>query len=119
MQNRINIATTDLEGLGEIIDAAVTAGANQVQGIRYAVQDKQSLQLEALKLAVRQGRAKAAAMAEAAGVTLGELITMGERYSSSAPMVSAVAFRADAQAGTTIGPGDVEVSATEQMEFAF
>ncbi|HOB41455.1 MAG: SIMPL domain-containing protein [Limnochordia bacterium] len=119
VQNRINITTTDLEGLGEIIDAAVKAGANQVQGIRFDVQDKQSLQLEALKLAVRQGRAKAEAMAEAAGVTLGELITMGESYSSYAPMVSAVAFRADAQAGTTISPGDVEVSATVQMEFAF
>ncbi|NLM41245.1 MAG: SIMPL domain-containing protein [Firmicutes bacterium] len=119
VQNRINIKTQDLDGIGEIIDRAVKAGANQVQGIRFDVQDKQALQLEALRLAIRQGRAKAEAMAEAAGVALGDLLTMSESYSSYAPMVSAVAFRADAAAGTSINPGDVEVSATVEMEYAF
>ncbi|HPT84281.1 MAG TPA: SIMPL domain-containing protein [Limnochordia bacterium] len=119
VQNRINITTQDLDNLGEIIDRAVKAGANQVQGIRFDVQDKQALQLEALRLAVRQGRAKAEAMAEAAGLVLGDLLTMNESYSTYAPMVTAVAYRADAAVGTAINPGDVEVSATVQMEFAF
>lgn len=119
VQNRINITTQDLDNLGEIIDRAVKAGANQVQGIRFDVQDKQALQLEALRLAVRQGRAKAEAMAEAAGLVLGDLLTMNESYSTYAPMVTAVAYRADAAVGTAINPGDVEVSATVQMKFAF
>ena len=75
MQNRINITTKNLEQVGEIIDRAVKAGANQVYGINFDVQDKQDMQIEALKLAVKQGIAKAEAMAEAAGVSLGELVT--------------------------------------------
>ena len=67
VQNRINITTKNLDSVGEIVDRAVKAGANQVQGIRFDVQDKQALQLEALKLAVQQGMGKAEAMAEAAG----------------------------------------------------
>lgn len=118
MQNRINITTKNLDSVGEIVDRAVKAGANQVQGIRFDVQDKQALQLEALKLAVQQGMGKAEAMAEAAGVTLGELVSMSESYSSYAPMVRAVAY-ADAAVGTSISPGEVEVSASVQMEFAF
>ena len=58
-------------------------------------------------------------MAEAAGLVLGDLLTMNESYSTYAPMVTAVAYRADAAVGTAINPGDVEVSATVQMEFAF
>src|SRR5690606_24571336 len=92
VQNRINITTKNLDSVGEIVDRAVKAGANQVQGIRFDVQDKQALQLEALKLAVQQGMGKAEAMAEAAGVTLGELVSMSESYSSYAPMVRAVAY---------------------------
>lgn len=118
VQNRINITTKNLDSVGEIVDRAVKAGANQVQGIRFDVQDKQALQLEALKLAVQQGMGKAEAMAEAAGVTLGELVSMSESYSSYAPMVRAVAY-ADAAVSTSISPGEVEVSASVQMEFAF
>lgn len=119
VQNRINITTTDLDSVGEIIDRAVKAGANQVQGIRFDVQDKQPLQLEALKLAVRQARAKAEAMAEAADLTLGEIVTMSESYSTYAPVVSAAAFKAEGVAGTNINPGDVEISANVQLEFSF
>lgn len=119
VQNRINITTTDLEGVGQLIDAAVRAGANQVQGVRFDIQDKQTMQLEALKRAVEQGMAKASAMADAAGLTLGGLATMGESYSSYAPMVSTMAFRADSAQSTTISPGDVEVSATVNLEFWF
>ena len=56
--NRINITTRDLDSIGEIVDRAVKRGANQVQGITFDVEDKQAMQLEALKNAVRQGMPK-------------------------------------------------------------
>ncbi len=119
VQNRIQITTKDLDSVGQIIDVAVKAGANQVQGIRFDIEDKGAMQLKALQHAVQQGLAKADAMAEAAGIALGGLTTMSENYSSYAPMVSTMAFRADGVAGTTINPGDVEVSATVNLNFWF
>lgn len=119
VQNRINITVTDLSSVGQIIDAAVKAGVNQVQGIRFDIEDKQAMQLEALKNAIAQGMAKATVMAESAGLTLGGLATINESYSSYAPMVSTMALRADTSANTTINPGDVEVSATVNLEFWF
>jgi len=115
----VTATTENLEQVGEIIDRAVKAGANQVYGINFDVQDKQDMQIEALKLAVKQGIAKAEAMAEAAGVSLGELVYMTESYSTYAPMTGYMALRADAEAATPINPDDVEVRATVELEFAF
>jgi uncharacterized protein YggE len=119
VHNRINVTTSDLESVGQVIDAAVQNGANQVQGVRFDIQDKQSMQLEALKSAVEQGMAKAHVMAQSAGITLGGIATMSENYSSYAPMVSTMALRADSIQGTTISPGDVEVSATVNLNLWF
>lgn len=117
VQNRINITTKDLDAVGQIIDVAIRAGANQVQGIRFDIADKQSLQLQALELAVQQGMTKAKVMAESAGLLLGGLTTMSESYGSYAPMVTTMALRADSAPATPISPGDVEVSATVNMNF--
>ncbi|NMB02752.1 MAG: SIMPL domain-containing protein [Firmicutes bacterium] len=119
VHNRINITTKNLDIVGEIIDRAVQAGANQVQGIQFDVEDKQAMQLKALQNAIKQGVAKAEAMAEAAGLTLTQLVSLSENYSSYAPMVNTMVMRADSFAGTTINPGEVEVSANVQLEFLF
>lgn len=119
VHNRLNIATKDLDGVGQIIDAAVKAGANQVQGVRFDIEDKQEMQLQALQSAVEQAMTKARVMAGSAGIALGGLSTMSESYSSYAPMMSTMALRADGAAGTAINPGDVEVSATVNLNFWF
>lgn len=121
VQNRINISTKDLENVGKIIDIAIKSGANQVQGINFDIQDKQEMQLEALKNAVKQGQLKAEVMAEAAGITLGGIQSFSENYGSYAPTYNTMAMRAEAlgSAPTTINPGQVEVSANVSMNFWF
>lgn len=121
VQNRISIITKDLDNVGKIIDAAIKAGANQIQGIRFDIEDKQEMQLLALENAVKQGKAKAEIMAKSAGITINGLASMSESYSSYAPMVNTMAVRAEAlsQNSTTINPGEVEVSATVSMNFWF
>lgn len=117
--NKITITTKDLLGVGEFIDTAVKAGANQVHGIRFDIENKQDLQLQALELAVKQAMNKAAIMAAAAEITLGGITSINENYSSYAPVVNTMALRADAAMSTTINPGDVEVSATVNLDYWF
>lgn len=121
VQNRINITTKQLDQVGKIIDAAVKAGANQVQGINFDIEDKQELQLLALENATKQAKIKADAMAKAAGVTLGGLTTIQEEYATYAPMNEAMTLRAASfkAADTAITPGDVEISARVNAEFWF
>lgn len=121
VQNKIEITTTNLEQVGKIVDVAVKAGANQVQGIRFDLADKQELQLKALENAIKQARSKAEVMAAAAGVELGGIVSLNEDYASYAPMYDTAVMRAQAFSNieTSITPGDVEISAKVTMVFWF
>lgn len=121
VQNKIEITTKNLEQVGKIVDIAVKAGANQVQGIRFDLADKQDLQLQALGNAIKQARTKAEVMAAAAGVELGGIISLNEDYGSYAPMYETAVMRAQSLSSvdTSITPGDVEISARVSMVFWF
>ncbi|NLJ80061.1 MAG: SIMPL domain-containing protein [Firmicutes bacterium] len=121
-QNRLLISTKNLDQVGQIIDAAVKAGANQVQGVRFDLSDKQELQLLALEKAVAQARSKAEVMAAGAGVALGGLISLQEEYGTYAPALDSLALRAygaKEEASTVISPGEIEVSAQVNLVFWF
>ena len=57
-RNQVQVRVDALAKLGEIIDAAVSAGATNVSSIRFDLKDRDTAEREALRLAVR-GRARA------------------------------------------------------------
>ena len=65
------VKVTDMSRVGEVIDLAFGAGANTLDGVSFSVSDDTAARAEALKAAVADAKAKAAVLAEAAG--LGEL----------------------------------------------
>ena len=65
------VKVTDMGRVGEVIDLAFSAGANTLDGVSFSVSDDTAARAEALKAAVADAKAKAAVLAEAAG--LGEL----------------------------------------------
>lgn len=121
VRNQVNVKVTDLENVGTIIDLAIKAGANQVQGINFDIKNKEDMQLNALKNATRQAREKADAIAEAAGVTIKNIFSISEQTESYVPYAEEVMYRAASSilTDTPINPGDVEVKARVVMEFSF
>ena len=71
-------ATIDLDRAGALIDAAVEAGANQVNGPTMSVADQGALYRQALKAAVADARLSAETLAAAAGRSLGKVTTVVE-----------------------------------------
>ena len=65
------IKVTDMGRVGEVIDLAVGAGANTLDGVSFSVADDTEARKESLKAAVADAKEKAAILAEAAG--LGEI----------------------------------------------
>ena len=57
-----------LKWAGDVLDAAVQAGANQVHGMTYTVSDKNLWQSEARAQAVADAKSHAQELAELAGV---------------------------------------------------
>lgn len=76
VENTVYVTVRNLENIGKLLDAAVSAGANQIYGIQFDVADKSAALSEARKGAVANAQAVAQELAEAAGVTLGEIQTI-------------------------------------------
>lgn len=72
---------TTPERAAEILDVAVTAGANDSGDIDWTVQDEQALQDRALAQAAARARAQAAALAQNMGVRPGALIYVSNQAS--------------------------------------
>ncbi|MCG0277697.1 MAG: SIMPL domain-containing protein, partial [Thermanaeromonas sp.] len=65
------VTVKPVQKAGQVVDAALAAGANQVHGLRFLVSSARELELEALSLAVQDARRKGEVVAQALGVKLG------------------------------------------------
>jgi hypothetical protein len=85
VENTVNVTVRDLSTLGEVLSAVVNAGANNIYGINFNVEDREEAVAEARELAIQDAKAKAEAIAEEAGVSLGDLISISV-YSAGSPV---------------------------------
>src|SRR5260370_34744863 len=74
----VHITMRDLSLIGKTIDAASQAGANNVQGLRFTIQDEEPLPQQALGLAAKQASAYAQAIVVGLGGSLGATVTAQE-----------------------------------------
>lgn len=112
-RNALSVRVRDLDRLGEVMDAALDAGSNDFNGLRFTLQDPAPFEAEARAAAVKDAMERAAGLAAAAGVTLGPIITLSEQGGFSQPQMMAAA-RSESLA---IATGEVAVSATVSMTF--
>jgi uncharacterized protein len=110
----VSVRLRDLDRAGAVVDAAVGAGANQVYGPSLVRSDQDALYRNALRAAYADARAKAKALADAAGVTLGAMTATVEG-GGAIPLAGIE----DAKAATaTIEPGTLEIVASVSVTFA-
>ncbi|MBU2638743.1 MAG: SIMPL domain-containing protein [Nanoarchaeota archaeon] len=122
-RNTIKISTKKLDNLGAYIDTAVSAGANRVDNINFVLsaEKKQEVDKEALAKAAEVAKARAEAMAEAAGVELERLVSVegGSSYSPYIYRDAVMSMEAAAPAvDTNIMPQDLDVRATATLVYA-
>lgn len=111
-RNAVAVRTRDLAGLGELIDALVAAGSNQIDGLEFVVSDKGAKLDEARKSAITEARRKAELYAAGAGVRLGAPLSIEEQELGGAPQPQMFAARAksmDAVAASPVSPGEQEL----------
>jgi hypothetical protein len=76
--NQVEVRLAEISKLGPALDALVTAGANQINGVNFSIHDPATFLAEARAAAVADARAKAETFAKAAGVTLGPILSITE-----------------------------------------
>lgn len=114
-QNTVS-ATSTIANAGKLIDAAVGAGANTVDGPNLDVASQDALYRRALQRAVQDARAKATALAGAGGFRVGRVLTVTES-SAQTPIAFGQAPKAAAGTPTPIEAGTQDVTADVQVSF--
>jgi uncharacterized protein YggE len=118
--NLVNITVRDIDSVGAVVDAATGAGATNINGITFRVDDATAAEAEARAAAVADARAKADQLAEAAGVTIIGVLSMSES-GAQPPMpifMERAAFdMAAGEAATPVMPGQVELSINVFVQF--
>lgn len=102
--NIVQVRLEDIDRLGEILDAAVDAGGNTIEGIHFELSDPSSLYAEAMEEALEDARLKAEQLADLAGVELGDIVAISEGAANPIPFAGGGAFN-QAQADVVVAPG--------------
>jgi uncharacterized protein len=109
-------AKSKIAGAGALIDAAVAAGANTVNGPSLDVSDRDARYRDALGKAVEDARAKAQALAKAGGFGVGQVSSVTEQSAGAPTPVFEGAAVAKSDA-TPIEPGTQDVTADVTVTF--
>jgi uncharacterized protein YggE len=119
--NQVNVTVRDIDSVGSVVDSAVSAGANQVNGISFRVEDPTEAEALARTAAVEDARAKAEQLAADAGVEIVGTVSISE--SSAQPPQplymdrAEMAYAAGDTAATPVLPGEVELSVNVYIQY--
>jgi uncharacterized protein YggE len=110
--NQVTITVHDLARLGAAVDATVNAGANQINGISFGLDDPTAAENAARERAVTALQAKADLYARATGHRVSRLVSLSEGggYSAPPPMPMMAQMKREAMvADTSVAPGELRV----------
>jgi uncharacterized protein len=102
VDNIVSLTVHNLPKLGEMLDAAVRAGANSINSIQFDVEDKDKALSEARQQAVQKAQLQAEELAKAAGVELGQILTINVLNANSPVPMYGMGGGGFAQAASTV-----------------
>ena len=115
VSNMLLVTVRDVTKAGDVLDAAVNAGANQVFGVTFTVSDENKWESQAREKAVADATARAQELARLIGLQLGQVLAVSEVIGSTAfPVVAAESALGK---GGGIVPGEQELSTQVQVTF--
>lgn len=110
--NVIQVRTGELTRVGDIIDAAIQSGANQVQRIAFDLSDKTAPHREALRSATLKARADAEAIAAALALKIGAVQSVVvQNIGEARPLIRQAMVARSEAAGTPVEPAVIRVQA--------
>lgn len=118
MDNTVYVTVRDLDKLGDLLDTVIAAGANTVNSIQFDVADKDAALKTARADAVKDAEAKAQELAGAAGLSLGEIQSIGFSDSQPYPIFGGKGGGgAAAEAAVPIQPGQLTFTVTVNVTY--
>lgn len=121
VDNTVYVTVHNLDKLGDLLDAAVKAGANSVNSIQFDLADKSAALKDARDKAVKDARSQAEGLAATSGVKLGDLQNVNFNNMIPTPIMESFGKggggAAEAAATVPVSPGQMILTVTVNMTY--
>jgi hypothetical protein len=119
VRNIVRITLRDLDRISDIIQTGLDAGANNVYGLNFGLENPDELQATARQSAIENAQMKAQALADGFGMSLGAPVAISEGGARPGPVAETTAFDVGGAGGPPISQGEltvtVQVSVTYEL----
>ncbi|HZQ10344.1 MAG TPA: SIMPL domain-containing protein [Anaerolineae bacterium] len=119
VQNIVTVKIRNIDNVGKVLDAALAAGANSINSVYFTVDNPTQAENDARTQAVKNAMAKAQTLAAAAGVKVGNIVSISDISPQVIPFVRTAEFAVPAAANSAgpIETGQTSVMVNVEMHF--
>lgn len=119
--NTVNVKITDLDKIGDVIDAASKSGANSIEGVSFGLTDElaNQLKLDAYKKALTDASAKANVIASTLQIKITGVLSVSESVYYPYTPYRGYATAEGSKISTPIFQGALSVSVNVQIVYSF
>ncbi|MCJ2036762.1 SIMPL domain-containing protein [Methylobacterium sp. J-068] len=86
--NTVRVRLAEMARLGDLMRRALDGGANRIDGVGFGLRDPEAAEAAMRSAAMKDARAQAERLAEAAGVTLGRVLAIQSPATSTPPPIA-------------------------------
>lgn len=122
VSNNVNATIRDLTLVPAVLDAAIGAGANNIFGVNFSIDDPSAAASVARAQAIENAQAKAQDLAELTGLQLGNVVSVSEIIGSNGGFYGSSGLAAMGQAGYGGGGGPIapgQLNVNVQLEVIY
>jgi len=121
VNNTVRVTVRNIDRLGQVLAAVMSAGANAIHGIAFGVEDTAALEQRARAAAMAEARTRAEALAELAGVKLGRVLQVSQSSDGGypTPLMGMARSRMEAMAAPVPGISAGQLGVTVQVQVIF
>ena len=118
VSNRVSVKLRDVAGTGAALDALVSAGATDLSGPTFSIEDDESAKAMARERAIERAQARAQSYAKLFGYDGVEVMSVSESLSGSSPAPQMVMRSMDAEAAAApVQPGQVSTGVNLTIKY--
>lgn len=118
--NTVSLKVRDIAALGDVLDALVASGANQVNGPSFEIDEPEAVYDEARQAALQKAQQRARMYAQSLGMRVRRIVSISEGggfMPPPRPMMRMEAAAMDMAASSPVSPGQTTLTANLDVVF--
>ena len=110
--NTVTAKVRNLKNVGKAIDAIVSVGSNQINGVSFSIDEPDALLDNARRAAMKNASARAQLYAYATGLKVARIVSISESGAAPPVVPMPIAYaRAEMKVATPVAPGELTLTA--------